>query len=463
MFKLSSRYETAYKLMPALARDTAASAYAWWSGRRKYGGVFPQWSAFLRESQWWDGARLAEYQAQQVDGMLAFVQQASSHYRRSMEAHGVRPGTSDPLGELRKLPIINRAVVREAYDGIRTNLPVDRKLTLSTSGTTGASLHVPHTDEALQREYAFRWQFYSMGGAQRGDKFALFQGQMVVPLSVRKPPYHIRNFAERTVMFSLYHMDETAMRDYVRALERFRPDFVYGYPSGIYVLARFAQANGLKLPPVKAVFTASEMLHDFQKTEIEAAFGAAIFQWYGQVETTTNLQECDHHRIHVKEEYGLLELLDDQGKTVGPGEVGRVVATGFGNRAFPFLRYDTGDNMVLSAETKCPCGRGGRLIERIAGRDDDFVVTPEGRYVGRLDFVFKAVDTVKESQLVQEDRQTLDVLVVPDERFTERDERVIVQKLQERIGTSMRIQVRRVAEIPRSKSGKFRYVVSKVK
>jgi phenylacetate-CoA ligase len=317
--------------------------------------------------------------------------------------------------------------------------------------------------EALQREYAFRWQYYSMGGARRGDRFALFQGQMVVPLSQRRPPFHIRNHAENTVMFSLYHMDDVSMHAYVAALNRFSPDYLYGYPSGLFVLASFLQARGLLTAQPKAIFTASEMLHGLQKDAIETAFRAPTFQWYGQVETTVNLQECDQHRLHVKEEYGLLELLAEDGTAARPGQIARAVATGWGNKAFPLLRYDTGDLMVLAEDQRCPCGRGGRIIERILGRDDDFILTPEGRYVGRLDFVFKPVDMVQESQIVQEDAMNLLVRVVPAAGYSASDERLIIEKLKERIGDSMRIRVETAPRIPRGAGGKFRYVVSNVR
>jgi len=264
-------------------------------------------------------------------------------------------------------------------------------------------------------------------------------------------------------MFSLYHMDDASMHAYVKALNDFEPDYFYGYPSGLFVLAAFIKASGLRVIKPKAIFTASEMLHDFQKEVILDIFQAPIFQWYGQVETTVNLHECDRHRLHVKEEYGLLELMADDGTPAEPGQIGQVIATGWGNKAFPLIRYNTGDNMVLDPDQHCSCGRGGRIIQSIAGRDDNFIVTPEGRYVGRLDFVFKAVDTVKESQIVQEDEKTITIRLVPTPTYSAKDEGVIVQKLKDRIGTSMQITVEKVDRIPRGGGGKFRYVVSKVK
>jgi phenylacetate-CoA ligase len=449
--------------MPPLARNLTASAYAAWSRRIKYGPGFEKWRNFLAESQWWTPEQVREYQSQQLRELLQLAFERCPFYQRAIQRHGVNCGGVDPMLELRKLPVISRADVKAHFDEIATGLATDPKLTLSTSGTSGASLHVPMVPETFWREYAFRWQFYSGAGAKRGDRFAFFQGHMVVPVQQRKPPFHIRNYAENTLMFSLYHMNDAALPRYISAYNAFAPKFIYGYPSGMFVLAAFAQKHRIPLHSPAAVFCASEMLHGFQKDAIEQAFGARTFQWYGQVETTANIHECDQHRLHVKEEYGLLELLNDEGEPAKPGEIATAVATGWGNRAFPLLRYNTGDRMVLSHESRCPCGRAGRIIDHIAGRDDDFLITPDGRYVGRLDFVFKAVDTVRESQIVQEDLHTIVIRIAPLPGFTNADEQTVMAKLRERIGGGMNIRVEIVDSIPRGASGKFRYVISKVK
>jgi phenylacetate-CoA ligase len=463
VLKLSPRFDLLYRAMPPLARNLTASAYAAWSRRIKYGPGFEKWRSFLAESQWWTPEQVRDYQSQQLRELLQFASERCPFYRAAIERYGVNCRGVDAIAELRKLPVVGRPDVKAHFDEIATGMATDPKLTLSTSGTSGASLHVPMMPETFWREYAFRWQFYSGAGARRGDKFAFFQGHMVVPVQQRKPPFHIRNYTENTLMFSLYHMSEVSLPDYIKAYNAFAPKFIYGYPSGIFVMAAFAQKHRIHLHAPAAVFCASEMLHDFQKEIIEAAFGAQTFQWYGQVETTANLQECEQHRLHVKEEYGLLELLDDEGRPARPGMLAAAVATGWGNRAFPLLRYNTGDCMVLSSEERCPCGRAGRIIDHIAGRDDDFLITPDGRYVGRLDFVFKAVDTVRESQIVQEDLHTIVIRVAPLPGFTKADEQTVIAKLRERIGSGMNISVETVDGIPRGPSGKFRYVVSKAR
>jgi len=67
--------------------------------------------------------------------------------------------------------------------------------------------------------------------------------------------------------------------------------------------------------------------------------------------------ECGQRAgFHITEEH-FIEIVDPgTGKQLEPGEVGAVVITGLIEKAFPVLRYVTGDISSLAIEP-CPCGR----------------------------------------------------------------------------------------------------------
>jgi phenylacetate-CoA ligase len=127
----------------------------------------------------------------------------------------------------------------------------------------------------------------------------------------------------------------------------------------------------------------------------------------------------------------------------------------------PLIRYRTGDS-VVPGEGECACGRGGRIVERVLGRVEDFIVTPDGRQVGRLDHVFKGADRVYEAQLIQERVEELEVRIVPRPGFGEGDRRAIEEELRLRLGPSIALSFRLVTEIERGANGKFRFATSRV-
>ena len=194
---------------------------------------------------------------------------------------------------------------------------------------------------------------------------------------------------------------------------------------------------------------------------IEAVFGCKVFNWYGNTEMTANIVECDHGSLHVKPEHSVLEFLSPEGRPARPGELAEIVATGYGNEAFPLIRYRTGDTAIVS-DRPCECGRGGPTVVSVTGRVEDIVVTPEGRHVGRLDHVFKDSSNVREAQLIQESEDTLTVRIVRRDDYNEADTTLITHALRERLGDRMQFHFEFVDRIPRGPNGKFRFVVSKV-
>jgi phenylacetate-CoA ligase len=139
------------------------------------------------------------------------------------------------------------------------------------------------------------------------------------------------------------------------------------------------------------------------------------------------------------------------------------VVTGLVNEDMPLIRYRVGDRVKPAAEgAECECGRRLPLLERIEGRVDDVIVTPDGRRVGRMDPVFKADLSIREAQIVQEELDVVRVRVAPGAEFGARQEEELKRRIRQRLGEGMRVEVERVKEIERGAGGKFRAVISKV-
>jgi phenylacetate-CoA ligase len=167
--------------------------------------------------------------------------------------------------------------------------------------------------------------------------------------------------------------------------------------------------------------------------------------------------------MHCWPEAGLIEVMaDDSDEPVQPGQTGRFICTGILNSDMPLIRYEIGDRGALSDhQSQCSCQRTLPILQKIEGRLDDIILTPDGRKIGRLDLVFKEELCIQEAQIIQEDMSRIRVLVVPDSGYSEHDRVAIVQRLKERIG-DLDISLETMNRIPRAANGKFRAVVSYV-
>lgn len=461
MYKTNKYLHAFYSSSPQFVKNGLAALYSFMVAKKKYGPNYLHWSELLKKSQYFNSVDLQKLQVKLLNDFITNVVNNSNYYRDSALKNGLDIEQLMDLKSIKRFPVINKSIVKDNYDDILNRETAKYKF--SSSGTTGTSLHVYLDKNAYQREYAFRWHFFSSIGASRKDKFAYFLGNNLFPISHTKPPFHIIDYYENSIFFSIFHMSDTTLSYYVNAFNEFKPKFLKGYPSALFVFADFIRRKGVLIHSLNAIFSASETLHDEQKRLLEEVFQCNVYQWYGQVETTVNIQECEYHKMHIKEEYGFLELLNDKGEDAKPGEIANVIGTGWGNTAFPLIRYDTGDNMILAENQHCQCGRNGRIIDKIVGRDEDIILTPDGKKIGRLDFVFKPIDTVIESQITQETLNKVIVKVVPSLEYSNEDSLKIIKKLKEYIGTDINIAIEKVDKIERNPNGKIRYVISKVK
>jgi phenylacetate-CoA ligase len=171
------------------------------------------------------------------------------------------------------------------------------------------------------------------------------------------------------------------------------------------------------------------------------------------------MTECEQRRLHVDMEFGIVEVEVEE--SAEDWERGPLLVTGLSNDATPFLRYRVGD-VGTRSRTPCPCGRPGDVFLDVDGRIEDYVMTPDGRLVGRLDHIFKEQLDVAEAQILQETRDAVEVHLVRRPSWSDASERSLMKEIRSRLGDAIQVELRFQDSIPREPNGKFRAVKSKV-
>lgn len=430
------------------------TAYAVRTYGSRFGAGYERWSKILERTQFESTEAL---RARSLQEALELAHRARSESAFFAERLPEREFSWE------EVPILTKQDVREHMQQMHAadRSAFGRTVVRRTSGTTGTPLELLQTVEAVQRENAFAWQHRSWHGCPRGCRTATLAGHPVVPTSQHRPPYWVHNRYENQLIFSSYHMSPEAMPHYARALERFTPDLIHGYPSSIALVAQAVLDEGLAIRP-KAVITASETLLPHQRRLIRDAFGVEPAIWYGNTELAGNIVECPEGRLHVREEHSLTEFLDEHGRPAAPGSEARLVATALGNPAMFLLRYDTGDVVVPSAEERCPCGRAGRLVEQVVGRVEDYIIDGAGRRIGRLDHLFKDAVGVRRAQLVQYEPGVLTVRVEVAPRLAERAQAAITGSIRQRMDPRTTVRFELVSSLARGASAKVPFVIQRL-
>lgn len=453
-----------YRRLPQGFRNLAATYYALRTYPTRHGPYFHEYIARLKQNERLSDEELERIQLRKLKALLDHAHNCVPYYRSLFREHGITPADIASPADLRRIPLLDKEAVRLNQSGLLAEgVRKSRLLCIHTSGTTGKPLDLYQTRELFQKEHAFWWFHRSWAGIHLGDRTATLAGHPVAPVDQEKPPFWVRNYRENQMLFSSYHMSQENLGQYCRALEAFRPTLIHGYPSSIYLVALHLNDNRIGTIRPKAIFTSSETILEHQRAEIERAFGCRVFSYYGNAERAGYIGECEEGNFHAMAEHSIVEFLGEDGEPVGPGQQGVLVCTNIDNTAMPLIRYVTDDVVVpMPADQRCPCCRGGRLVESVLGRVEDYVVTPEGNYVGRLDHIFKGVRNVREAQIFQPSRERVVVRIVGDPAFGSEDRTTLVANARERLGRTIEIAVDLVDRIERTRTGKFKFIVSEV-
>jgi len=360
------------------------------------------------------------------------------------------------LDEVARLPVLTKAEVRRGLRRfVRPGVAPWRRVRMHTSGTTGAGLQFSMSRFAVRRNYAHVWRYWEAHGIGREEPCGVFGGRPVVAPGRREPPFWVANRVARSVHFSQYHLTPERARLYLQEIRARGLRWLHGYPSVLALLASMGIDAGLAgRTEVRWVTLSSENLLESQRRAIVRMFGVQPRQHYGLAEGVALVCECPEGRLHVDDDYSLVEFLPAPGL---PGTF-RLVGTSVDNDAFPLLRYEVGDLFRLG-EGPCPCGRHGRVVCSIDGRNEDLLTLSDGSRVGRAGF-FRDATRVAEAQILQERVGEATLRIVPALGYGAEDEAGIRAAIRERVGERLAVRFDYVEALPRTRGGKLRLVVS---
>lgn len=454
--------ERIYSQSPIFIQDFMTSIYGYKLYRERYTGGHDKYLKQLLESQWYDEKQTTALVQQKLCEVLAYAVQHVRFYKQVFAERGLQLTDIRTTSDLEKMPIITKEQVRENPTLFVSEVFKKRDLIkINTSGTTGKTLNIFVDKESRRLAYAFFTRLKMWAGISGRPKNITFAGRTIVAPDVRYGPYWRKNAVMNNYLFSSYHLSPNNLKDYVSKIREIQPNYIDSYPSSIYILAKFMKENDLSGVYPKAIITSAETLLDHQRETIQEVFKCPVYDQYGSAEQVVFVSQCEKGTYHIHPEYGIVEFRREDGTKASPGEPARLICTGFTNRAMPLIRYDIGDTAIL-ANSSCSCGRKFPVIENIVGRTDDIIITRDGRSVGRLDPIFKGLETIKEAQIVQEDYDSISLKIVPGVGYKDTDGNLVMRELRKRLGSLPHIELMIVQSIPRSAAGKFRAVISKV-
>lgn len=417
----------------------------------------------MEASQYWPLERLEEHRVQRLRDLLTHANVHVPYYRDLFKRLGFDPQGMGSINDLQRLPFLTKADIRANTDAMKSD-QAQGLARFNTGGSSGEPLVFFIGRERVSHDVAAKWRATRWWGVDIGDPEIVLWGSPI-ELSSQDRMRHWRDALMRTQLLPAFEMSAEKVAGFIDVIRRTRPAMLFGYPSAFAHIARHAEAHGIRLDDlgIQVAFVTSERLYDHQRELIERLFNCPVANGYGGRDAGFIAHQCPSGGMHLTQEDVIVEIVDAQGRVLPHGEGGEIVVTHLATRDFPFIRYRTGDVGTLD-DRPCSCGRTLPLLKEIQGRSTDFLVAQDGTVMHGLSLIYIVRDLagVKQFKIVQESLDRTDILLVTDDRFDRANLAAIERGAKARLGQGVSVNVQLVGDIAPEKSGKYRYVVSKV-
>lgn len=411
--------------------------------------------ARFQESEWWSPEKILDHQLGQLHSLIRHAQTTAPFYRDRLADIAAKSVSELSIDTLRALPLLTRSEILEAGENLTTTALPQGHITMRdvrTSGSTGRPVTV---------------------------KSSAMTGLFFRSMNLRHHLWHRRNLAGKYVAIVTMKPGETR-RTYNAWASGFKtgpaigfsyslpidqlvdlvvneePDYMQIRPSTLEGMLRQSVATGRTPSKLKHVCTQSEVVSDDLRALCREAWGAKISDIYSSEELGFIALQCpEEEHYHVQSENCLVEIIDDDGTPCPPGKMGRVVVTSLNNFASPLIRYEIGDYATFGKP--CSCGRGLPVINRIAGRERNLAMLPDGRKVtvtlsGAA--IFHELP-LRQFQLVQTSLETIEAKLAVRRPLSVAEELRFANYINEGVGHDFQFEFTYVDEIPLLPSGKY--------
>ena len=333
----------------------------------------------LKRSFTWDIETIELNQFRKIKRLLIECAHHVPYYKNLFEVINFNPETDfSSIEDLSKIPILKKRTVRRDPQAFINQNNGKNVLEFKTSGSSGNPFCAIVNLTQWVTEQSVVWRSWKLAGYRFRDRIAVLRSYSPEDSKQTIKFDKLRNF----IFYSPFHLTEKDMAIYVDHMVEHRVLFLRGYPSSIAILAHYLKKHKTTKLKLKGIFTASEVVSQADRILIEEVFDCKVFDYYGLAEQIVTFSECKYHRgLHNNHEYGYLELLKNE-------QTGRynIIGTNLNNTAMPLIRYDTEDLVEAFSLESCRCGYKSISVDRVHGRADTCILTPDGDKISTVNF-----------------------------------------------------------------------------
>lgn len=403
--------------------------------------------------------------------MLLWCKQRVPYYRQFLAGVSQQVIEQSPAKLLADLPVLGKADLHEHFEALTADRkPGVRVRRNATGGSTG------ETAQFLQDASYRRWNrallahFESWTGYRSGQSKITLWGIPRDVDSAARPAVRLRDRLLNRATLNAYNLSDATMAEYAQRLQRNPPALLRVFTQSGAEFAQYLRRNDISLH-VGAVTSSGAMLLDQYRQDMTEAFGASVYDSYGSREVGPVAAEFEPGAgLLVSPATHRLEILRDDGTPAGPGEEGEIHVTLLINHVMPLLRYRIGDRGTWATNPAPSNTPAWQRLGRLVGRTMEHVIAADGtkRNSAVMTELVMHIEWIQRFQWVQSARDRIELRVVPHAGHPVGDEleqldNGITTDIHRIIGPDCQLDLTLCNEITASPSGKYHYVVCKVR
>ena len=421
--------------------------------------------SLLKRIDDWTKDEVEQLQLNSLKKLLNYSNQHIPYYNRLFKEVNFNPSDFKHIEDLKQIPFLTKEIIRENLKELISDaIPQKYHKHSITGGTTGVPMDFfldRRTSSPMEFAYLnFIWKkvdyrFY--------DKCAVLRSDTPRVILEGKKYWH-HNLTNNWLSMSSHKLNSGTSELYIHKILSFRPKYIIAYPSVIYALAKYVNQFKVKFPALRAIICSSETLYNWQRKYLSDVFGVDIQSYYGLTEKCCIAGECKSNSYYkFIPTYGFVELLNHNNDwCTAEDEEGEIVATGFNNYVMPFIRYKTKDIGVHTNYTdNTP---GWKIIKEILGRQQEFFIDKTGSPVSFTcsdEPFWHIIGKINAYQYVQNKPGIVDLNLELNDTLSDSETDIIHQAFNSYYA-NITIDVHVVNSIPRTASGKFRYLIQNI-
>lgn len=410
------------------------------------------WYRQIEKMSGWTSQQVTEWQNQKLKDLVRHAYEHTVYYRNLFVSLGLKPDDIQVPEDLKKLPIINKAIANEHYNEIvPDNLSSFKHRSGKTGGTTGEPMLYLCDENTWGYVTAAKIFHWKKSGYRYGDKFVAMGSSSLFsnkPSLTRRIYDKIRN----EYPMNAVNLTDELCEKYISTIKSERIRYLYGYAAALFTFTKYVQEHQVDLTQVEAVFTTSENLTDYYRKAMEETYQCLVMDCYGARDAGITAYESERGVYQVGYN-AIAEIVDEFEENTGT-----LLSTNLLNYSFPLLRYQFGDEVELLPRSN-EANYNGQVIKRVIGRTSDVMRLGNGHHLTATGFamIMKEFDVVAfDFRKVGDKELLLRIQPVPD-RYSMEQEETIRKTFVKYIGEDCKLDIEHVGQFEPLKNGKRRY------